>query len=166
MPKVGTQPIAAFQRAFRDGFGKDLKTNDVSDTIDHVRSTLGKRAASTLSAQRILLVKALVFIKQLVLEVSPVSANELDSDEWNDCLWELFTAAVDRTAAGGVVEGVTASDEEWAKVVHLVLQETFEETDSFNPVWWSERVFFSQMLAFIGLAWVILSQTLSISGRA
>ena len=166
MPRVGTQPIAAFQWAFRHAFGREPTAIDASDTINQVRTSLGKRAASTLSAQRVLLITALVYIKQLVLEVSPSAAAELDTDEWSDSLWELFAAAVDRTTAGSVVEGVTASDEEWARVIQAVLQETSDTIESFNPVWWTERIFFAEMLGFMALIWITLSQTLSMSGRA
>eukprot|EP00930_Biecheleria_cincta_P061916 TRINITY_DN47464_c0_g1_i1.p1 TRINITY_DN47464_c0_g1~~TRINITY_DN47464_c0_g1_i1.p1 ORF type:complete len:189 (+),score=20.35 TRINITY_DN47464_c0_g1_i1:3-569(+) len=128
--------------------------------ISSICMTLGWRAASTISAQRNILINDLILIKQLVLEKEPGAGSKLDEDEWGTALRDLFAAAVDRTASVQVVAGITASDDEWSRTLLCVLGGTSAEKEVYTPVWWTTRITFAYLQAFIGLSWMVVSNPL------
>ena len=141
--------------AFREALGEARLANTYSDEdldkfITEIRKSLNSAPV----------LNSLVEETELAIEtLRPLygsltdwcSTEDLDSDQWANMCWDLFTAAVNTTKAGTRLPNLAQSVEAWADMVTLLLPSLVAEPVIERNRWLARLSIWAEVLALAGV---------------
>jgi hypothetical protein len=146
-------------------YGIDVSTTTALDTMVAVRTIIADGKVATAAEQQSLVIRAIVPIKQLILESSYTLGPSWDAEEWSAILWDSFTACNTKTVNGKICL-TTADDEQlWSFIVEQALGETHETTETVTGPWWLTRRMVVLGLFVFFIMQLIVLWTAALAGR-
>ena len=141
---------------------------EVANLIHEFRKQLSteKGVSHSNASEKALMVKALIPVKNEILENGGGTAMAFDVDTWASMLWDFYIAACNNTVAGQVCTALNDSEALWHDMVFDLLGEHKAVRKNVTGPWWSDRLAIMSMfflMAIFGIALIALGD---LSGRA